>query len=295
MDIGKAFEDAWKLFVKDAAPLIIGALIVLVLSIVSLGILAGPLWGGLYRMVTRRVREGRPADFGDVFSAFDRFWTLFAAALVIGILVALGLVFLILPGLLLAAIWLYVPLFVVDRGMGLGDAMRASRELVSRAGLWEHVGLVLVIAVITILVGNITGIGFLLTWPLTVTLLSALYFRLSGESALVAAAIGGGGAPAAPAVTPTPGDTAAGAPQQPPAGSPQQMSTVMPQQPSPPVAEQPASSDPYPQQPPVTPQQPPAGSPQQLPTVAPAPPAQEAPPAGPPQAEPADERPPAGG
>lgn len=208
MDIGRTSEDAWKLFVKDIGPLVIGALLVLVLSIVSLGILAGPLWGGLYRMIARRVREGRPADIGDVFSAFDRFWNLFGATLVIGILVALGLLLLILPGLLLAAIWLYVPLFIVDRNMGMGDAMRASRELVGRAGLWEHVGVVLVIAVISMMVGSITGIGFLLTWPLTVTFITALYFRASGESGLMDAAVdGGGGAASTP-----PAGTAAGGP-----------------------------------------------------------------------------------
>lgn len=213
MDIGKAFENGWKLFVKDVAPLVVGALIVLVLSIVSLGILAGPLWGGLYRMIVMRVRDGRPADFGDVFSAFDRFWTLFAAAVVVGILVAFGLLLLILPGLLLAAIWLYVPLFIVDRGMSLGDAMRASRELVARSGLWEHVVVVLLIAVITFLVGTVVGIGFLLTWPLTVTVVAALYFSLSGDPGLLAAAVGDGGA-----ATVAQAARSAGATPPPPAG-----------------------------------------------------------------------------
>jgi hypothetical protein len=220
MDINKIFEDAWKLFVKDIAPLIIGAFLALLLTIVSLGILAGPMAGGLYRMVARRVREGRQADVGDVFSAFDRFWTLFAAALVISILVAIGLVFFILPGLLLAAIWLYVPLFIVDKGMGLGEAMSASRERVSANGLWLHVGIVLLIGLISAVVGNIVGIGFLLTWPLTVTFVTAMYFRAGGEDALVDAATGTAVAyaPAPPAAPQPPAVAqAVSAPQQAPA------------------------------------------------------------------------------
>jgi uncharacterized membrane protein len=190
MDTSKVFEDAWKLFVKDIGPLILGALIALVLSVVSLGIMAGPLWGGLYRMVSRRVRYGQAAEIGDVLSALDRFWTLFAAALVLSILIGLGLLLLIVPGLLLAAIWLYVPLFIVDRDMGLGEAMSASRQRVSANGLGLHVVVVLLIVVISALVGAVVGIGFLLTWPLTVTFVTAMYFRGGGEEALIDAATG---------------------------------------------------------------------------------------------------------
>lgn len=187
MDIGKAVEDAWRLFVADIAPLIIGALIVFVLSIVSLGILAGPLWGGLSKMVAQRVRYGRSADFGDIFSAFDRFWTLFGGALVIGILVALGTLLLIVPGLLLAAIWIYVPMFVVDQEMRLGEAMAASRDLVMRNGLGTHVAVVLLLAILATVGGWLVGIGFLLTWPLSVTFVAGLYFRARGEPHLVEA------------------------------------------------------------------------------------------------------------
>jgi len=206
MDIGKALEDAWRLFVKDIGALILGVLVAVVLSIVSIGILAGPLLGGVFKMVSRRVREGRPAEIGDVFAGFDRFWTLFAAFWVLGIIVAIGYLFLIIPGLLLSAIWLYVFLFIVDRDMSLGEAMSASRELVMRTGLWLHVAVVLLIGIVSAIVGHITGIGFLLTYPLSVTFVAALYFRGQREDALVDAATASGGytspqyAPPAPPV-----------------------------------------------------------------------------------------------
>ena len=185
MDLGKAIEDAWRLFVKDVAALIVGVLLALILSVVSLGILAGPLMGGVFMMVSRRVREGRPAQIGDIFGKFDRFGSLFGAFWVLGIITFIGYLFFIIPGLLLSAIWFYVFLFIVDRDMSMGEAMTASRELVMRNGLWLHVAVVLLIAIVSAIVGHITGIGFLLTYPLTITLVTAMYFRGQGEDALV--------------------------------------------------------------------------------------------------------------
>lgn len=180
MDLGRALEDAWRLFVKDVVALIIGVLLAIILSVVSIGILAGPLMGGLFMMVSRRVREGRPAEIGDIFGKFDRFGSLFGAFWVLGILTAIGFLFFIVPGLLLSAIWFYVFLFIVDRDMSMGEAMSASRELVMRIGLWWHVAVVLVIAIVSAVIGHITGIGFLLTYPLTITLITAMYFRGQG-------------------------------------------------------------------------------------------------------------------
>ena len=78
LDIGLVFKQGWRLFVKDIGPLIVGALIVAVLSIVSLGILAGPLAAGLYGTVVKRVRDGQQPEVGDVFGQMSRFWAFFA-------------------------------------------------------------------------------------------------------------------------------------------------------------------------------------------------------------------------
>jgi hypothetical protein len=189
MDIGRAFSQAWKLFVKDIAALIIGIILAALLSIVSLGILFGPTYGSLLLAVIRRVREGRPMEFGDVFLAFDRFGTLFLAALVLAILLAIGYVLLIVPGLLLTAIWFYVFPLIVDKGMGLGEAMSESKRLVMKNGFGLHIAIVIIVGLATSIVSGITGgVGWLLSGPLTITFLIALYFAAQGdEAALVAA------------------------------------------------------------------------------------------------------------
>jgi hypothetical protein len=172
LDIGLVFKQGWRLFVKDIGPLIIGALIALVLSVLTLGILLGPLTAGLYGMVVKRVRDGQKPAVDDVFGQLHRFWSFFAAALVLGILIGLASLT-IVGGILLAAIWLYVIPLMVDRGLGLGDAMGASYRIVKASGFWEHVALVIVFIVISSITNGLLAI---LATPFLIALVAAGYY-----------------------------------------------------------------------------------------------------------------------
>ena len=177
LDIGLAFKRAWGLFVKDIAPLLIGALIAGVLSILTVGILAGPLFAGLYGMVIGRVRDGRPAHVGDIFAGLGRFWSYFAAALVLVILIGLASLT-IVGGFLLATIWIYVFPLMVDRGMGLGEAMSTSKDMVMKAGFWEHLALIIVGFVIA---AAVPGVLTILTTPFFVVAVAAAYYLVQGK------------------------------------------------------------------------------------------------------------------
>lgn len=87
MDINKIFRYSWELFVKDIVPLIVGGLIASILGAITFTILIGPLYGGLFKMVIRRIREGKQPEIGDIFSAMDQFWVLFLTTIVIWILI----------------------------------------------------------------------------------------------------------------------------------------------------------------------------------------------------------------
>jgi hypothetical protein len=175
IDIGLALKQAARLFVKDLAPLLIAALIAGALGVLTLGILAGPLFAGLYGMVIGRVRDGRQPEVGDVFSGLERFWSYAGAALVLVVLVALASIT-IVGGFLLATIWLYVFPLMVDRGLGMGEAMKQSKDLVMRAGFWEHLALVLVLFVI---VSVANGALAILAAPFVVVAVTAAYFLAS--------------------------------------------------------------------------------------------------------------------
>jgi hypothetical protein len=177
LNIGLVLRQGWHLFVKDLGPLIIGALIAGVLSILTLGILVGPLTAGLYGMVVKRVRDGQRPEVGDVFGQMNRFWSFFAAALVLGLLIGLAAVT-VIGGIVLATIWLYVFPLMVDRGIGLGEAMGTSYRMVKEAGFWEHVALVIVFLVISSLANGVLAI---IATPFFVTAVAAGYYVAAGK------------------------------------------------------------------------------------------------------------------
>jgi len=177
LDIGLALKQGARLFINDIGPLIIAAIIAGLLSIVTLGILAGPLVAGLYGMVIGRVRDGRQPRVGDVFDGFDRFWAYFFAALVLVLLVGLASLT-IVGGFLLATIWLYVFPLMVDKGMGLGEALKTSKDMVVAGGFWEHLALVVIGFVISSVANGALAI---IASPFLIVLVAAAYFLADGR------------------------------------------------------------------------------------------------------------------
>ena len=181
LDVGLSFKGGWNTFTADIVPLLVGGLIAGILSIVTLGILAGPLVAGLYSMVIGRIRDGRRAQIGDVFSCMDRFWSFFAAALVLFVLIGLASLT-IVGGVLLATIWMYVIPLMVDRKLDLYDAMAASYHLVVDNGFWEHLALAIVLIALNAVADGPLAI---LSVPFTLATIGAAYFVADGRGALV--------------------------------------------------------------------------------------------------------------
>ena len=181
LDVGLSFKGGWKTFTADIVPLLVGGLIAGVLSVVTLGILAGPLVAGLYSMIVGRIRDGRRAEIGDVFSCMDRFWSFFAAALVLFVLIGLASLT-IVGGVLLATIWMYVLPLMVDRKLDLYDAMAASYHLVVDNGFWEHLALAIVLIALNAVADGPLAI---LSVPFTLATIGAAYFVADGRGALV--------------------------------------------------------------------------------------------------------------
>ena len=142
-------------FLRDILPLLVPAVFLSLLTALRLGILGGPLLAGLYRMVSLRLREGREPQLGDVFY-FERFFEYLLAFYALAILIGLGFVFFILPGLFLATIWLYVFPLMVERGLGLGAAMGESKAIGDRWGLAQQFTLTFVLVLIGAVLSSLT-------------------------------------------------------------------------------------------------------------------------------------------
>lgn len=232
MDIGKCFRDAWGLFRIDLGPLIAAAIVAaiaigIVNLIVGLVFFGGASalsndWGALawgsaffgvvligivgvlvyawmyavvFHMMLRRIREQRPADYGDMQS-FDQIGAFAIAAVVLGIIIGIGYFLLIIPGLFLTTIWLYALPLIGDRRLTLSQAMAESRRLAAVPGLFTTfaawlVGAVVVAIVVAILNGvPIIGLVIgLLAVPFGIGYVISMYFQAIGEGDLVSAAI----------------------------------------------------------------------------------------------------------
>ncbi len=91
-------------------------------------IIGGTIMVGIWRAVLGMI-GGRKPDLGMMFSGFDRFGDAFLASLVAGILIALGFVALIVPGVILALMWLFTNAVLGETSLGFWEAMRESSRL----------------------------------------------------------------------------------------------------------------------------------------------------------------------
>jgi hypothetical protein len=192
MNFQAYIEDTYRIVKEEPIILILGGLIVQLLTVFSLGILAGPFMGGYTFLVILYLRDKKKPSFNDIFSGLQQFTHLFPYFLVL-LLIFIGFMLLILPGLLFATWWIYVLPLMVDRKMSFSNAMRLSMNKVNEKGFLMHLVFVLLISIIPImlidLISTIIPFLFLLKIllpPLQVGCLASLYidqFKLEETTA----------------------------------------------------------------------------------------------------------------
>ena len=95
----------------------------------------GPLWGGLFYYFLKKIRM-EPATVETAFCGFsrDRFLHLFLAGFASSMLVWLGFLCLVIPGIFLAVAWMFALPIVMDKGIDFWSAMELSRKVVTDIG-----------------------------------------------------------------------------------------------------------------------------------------------------------------
>jgi uncharacterized membrane protein len=171
---------SWRTFAADPALYVLAGVIVMVVSVFSLGICVGPLTVGFLRMVMRRQR-GEQASAGDVFSGFDKFLSSFFAIIVIGVAVLIGCLMLLLPGLVVALFAFFTLQVITVEGKGVFDAIGRSIDLV-RQNLIESLVLLILVSALHA-VGSSVLLGTLLTFPLGMIVTLVAYQRLAEREA----------------------------------------------------------------------------------------------------------------
>lgn len=190
----------WETVSPDAGAFVVATLIVMGLSIITLGICAPPLSAGLYVMALRK-HDGHAVQANDVMAGFKYFgatWGLGLLATVpimilVGLMVGLGLLagggdfeksmpmiqsVMQLPltalSYFIGTLLLFAVPLIVDRGYGSIQALQESWAAV-KPQFWSYLGAYIIIQLISSAGAMLCGVGALFTFPLSVACVIAVY------------------------------------------------------------------------------------------------------------------------
>ena len=175
---GRWISAGWDLIKGDWMSFVLMALAFLVVTNCVPIVLQGTMMAGFHIACIRKMMSGR-AEVGDLFKAFSYFGATLLAFLVITVFTFLGLLLCLIPGLVVAAMYLFTYLFIVDKKMEFWPAMQASHALVRK----DYFGFSLFL--LTLLLINFVGalacfVGVLVTLPLSYGAITAAYRDLVG-------------------------------------------------------------------------------------------------------------------
>jgi len=142
------------------------SLIPMVLFGIGFGVfIAAPIGYSTDWVFLKAVR-GEPIDVRDMFAVFQKnYWNAVAGNLVVGLIIGLGFVLLIVPGIILACRLAFVRYLIIDREMDFSDAISKSWEMTKGYGVQIFVmGLLAFVTAILGLIALIVGIVVSIVW-----------------------------------------------------------------------------------------------------------------------------------
>ena len=175
LPIGDCIQRGWDLAIQNLGPLIGYACVIIAigtgLTLIPIigwivGVVISPSLSAGYFVYVRKKLRGERAEFADFFGAFNYLGQLFLLGLVSWILVAIGTLLCILPGLYLAVGYMFSSFLVVSRNLDFWQGMETSRKAVT-ANLGSVIILLLALLGINILGALACLVGLIFTIPLT--------------------------------------------------------------------------------------------------------------------------------
>src|SRR6516225_5007829 len=112
---GRWLSAGWDLVKADLGNYLLISLLFFLLN--GVPFIQGALIAG-FHISTMKKLTGRPADVGDLFKGFNYFVPTLVASLLIGLFTFVGFLLLFIPGLIVAAMYKFTYLFIVDKRMG---------------------------------------------------------------------------------------------------------------------------------------------------------------------------------
>ena len=148
---------------------------------VLLNLILTPIMMGLFLLGVRR-SVNAPLEAISIFDYFHKSLTLFATLILVYIMIFIGLLLLVIPGIyLMVAYFMALPL-VVEKGLSPWRAMEVSRKAVTRR--WFTVLFLSIVLTFIIAISMIPlGIGLIWTMPMVMIAYGVLYRNMFGVEA----------------------------------------------------------------------------------------------------------------
>ena len=168
--LGGGFDEATKDSVAAVSANVAGQILVLVLSV--------PLGVGLFMMGLRRSVEA-PVHAGLVIGFYHKTLPLFLTTLLMYLMIVIGFICLILPGIYLSIAYSMAMPLVAEKNLGPWEALETSRKAISKRwstvfGLWLVLGIAVFISMIPL------GIGLIWTMPMMMIAYGIVYRNMFG-------------------------------------------------------------------------------------------------------------------
>jgi len=157
--------------------MLMGLSIQLVMMAVMYPFMAGIVMLGIDRSVDL------PLSYKSVFAYFTYTLPLLGVAVLMSVLVTIGFILLIVPGVYLSLAYMFAVPLVVEKNLGIWDAMETSRKAVT-SHWFKLFFLFLIMSVILIVSALPFGIGLIWTYPMMVAMVGVMYRDIFGVEAV---------------------------------------------------------------------------------------------------------------
>ncbi len=141
---------------------------------------------GATNLVLRAQENTESLGFGDLWAPHP-FWKYIGASILVGIIVVIGFILLIVPGIIWALRYMFAPYLVMDRKLKPFEALKESARI-TNGHKWQLLGLIGLIVLINILGALCLLVGLLVSGPVSALAVGRAYRTLSAQAGTPAAA-----------------------------------------------------------------------------------------------------------
>ncbi|MBX4181753.1 hypothetical protein KW807_02720, partial [Candidatus Parcubacteria bacterium] len=130
-------------------------------------LLISTFFGMGYLKTLLMVEEGKKVEFGEMFKHAKYFWRYLSAMLLYGIIIGVGFILFIIPGIYFALKYSQVFMLVLDKDMRIGEAFTRS-GVMTNGVKWKLFRFYFLVTLIELLGLLALGVGELLSMPVAI-------------------------------------------------------------------------------------------------------------------------------